>query len=102
MKRHRRPFIGITEAAAQLIGGKTFTKAAGILFGVCAGCSASTNPDSFSLKEVLLDRIRPFGIPAVYGMSFGHIESNFTFPIGVTAKLDTNNMTLQLLEKAVK
>jgi len=91
----------IDRMLTQLIEGKTFTKAAGILFGVCAGCNTSTNPNSFSLKEVILDRIRPLGIPAVYGMSFGHIENNFTFPIGINAKLDSKKMTLKLLEKAV-
>lgn len=92
----------IDRMLTQLIEGETFTKAAGILFGVCAGCNSATNPKSFSLKEVILDRIRPLNIPSVYGMSFGHVENNFTFPIGITAKLDTQKMTLQLLEKAVK
>lgn len=91
----------IDRMLTQLIAGKTFTKAAGILFGVCSGCNASTNRSSFSLKEVIMDRIRPLNIPSVYGMSFGHVENNFTFPIGITAKLDTQNMTLQLLEKSV-
>lgn len=91
----------IDRMLTQLIMGKTFSKAAGIVFGVCAGCNQSTNPDSFSLKEVVLDRIRPLQIPAVYGMSFGHIKSNFTFPIGINAKLDTRKMTLKLLERAV-
>ncbi|MEO1010883.1 MAG: LD-carboxypeptidase [Bacteroidota bacterium] len=85
----------------QLIAGKTFSKAAGILFGVSAGCHTSTNPDSFSLKEVIVDRLAPLKIPAVYGMSFGHIEQNFTFPVGITAKMDTEDMTLQLLERPV-
>ena len=103
------PFTALLEAPyridrmlTQLIEGKNFKKAAGILFGVCAGCNASTNPNYFSLKEVIMDRIRPLNIPAVYGRSFGHVENNFTFPIGITAKLETQNMTLQLLEKAVK
>lgn len=91
----------IDRMLTQLIEGKSFTKAAGIIFGVCAGCNASTNPNSFSLKEVIMDRIRPLNIPAVYGMSFGHVASNFTFPIGIKAKLDTQKMTIQLLEKAV-
>ncbi|MDO6810547.1 LD-carboxypeptidase [Zobellia galactanivorans] len=91
----------IDRMLTQLIEGSTFKKAAGILIGVCAGCNASTNPKSFSLKEVMLDRIRPLGIPAVYGMSFGHVENNFTFPIGITGKMDAAKMNLQLLEKAV-
>ncbi len=91
----------IDRMLTQLIEGKTFTKAGGIIFGVCAGCNTSTNSDSFSLKEVIMDRIQPLNIPAVYGMSFGHVENNFTFPIGINAKLDTQKMTLQLLERAV-
>lgn len=91
----------IDRMLTQLIEGKTFTKAAGIIFGVCAGCNATTNSDSFSLKEVIMDRIQPLHIPAVYGMSFGHVENNFTFPIGINAKLNTQEMTLQLLEQAV-
>lgn len=91
----------IDRMLTQLIEGDTFTKAAGIIFGVFAGCNSSTNSDSFSLKEVILDRIMPLNIPAVYGMSFGHVENNFTFPIGINAKLNTQKMSLQLLEKAV-
>ncbi|MGS0524581.1 S66 peptidase family protein [Zobellia nedashkovskayae] len=91
----------IDRMLTQLIEGKTFKKAAGILFGVCAGCNESTNPISFTLKEVIIDRIRPLGIPAAYGMSFGHVENNFTFPIGISAKMDARKMSLQLLEKAV-
>ncbi|CAM4167892.1 S66 peptidase family protein [Zobellia nedashkovskayae] len=91
----------IDRMLTQLIEGKTFKKAAGILFGVCAGCNESTNPISFTLKEVIIDRIRPLGIPAAYGMSFGHVENNFTFPIGISAKMDARKMSFQLLEKAV-
>lgn len=92
----------IDRMLTQLIAGPTFSKAKGIIFGVCAGCNTSTNPLSFSLKEVLLDRIKPLNIPAVYGMSFGHIKSNFTFPIGITAKLDADQMILELLQRPVR
>ena len=91
----------IDRMLTQLIEGKTFNKAAGILFGVCAGCNESTNPISFSLKEVIMDRIKPLGIPAMYGMSFGHVENNFTFPIGTKAAMNATTMKFQLLEKAV-
>lgn len=92
----------IDRMLTQLIDGKTFTKSAGIIFGVCAGCNESTNSNSFTLKEVLMDRIGPLGIPAVYGMSFGHVKNNFTFPIGTKAELDTFKMQLTLLERAVR
>ncbi|WP_149275291.1 S66 peptidase family protein [Pareuzebyella sediminis] len=91
----------IDRMLTQLIEGKTFKKAAGIIFGVCAGCNESTNPNSFTLKEVLMDRVRPLQIPSVYGMSFGHVKNNFTFPIGTQAQLNAAQMELKLLERAV-
>ena len=92
----------IDRMLTQLVSGPTFKKAAGIMFGVCAGCNTSTNPNSFSLKEVVLERIKPLGIPAVYGMSFGHIKNNFTFPIGLKAKLDCDKKNLLIAGRAVK
>ena len=80
----------------QLLSTPSFKEAAGVIFGVCAGCDKKEGTDSFSLKEVIMDRIAPLGIPAVYGMSFGHISESFTFPIGIEATLDADNFTLQL------
>ena len=91
----------IDRMLTQLIAGKTFTKAAGFVMGVFAGCDTAVNSNSFTLRDIILDRIRPLNIPAVYGMSFGHVENNFTFPIGINARLDAQRMELQLLEKAV-
>ncbi|MFK5974381.1 MAG: LD-carboxypeptidase [Flavobacteriaceae bacterium] len=91
----------IDRMLTQLIEGTSFTKASGIIFGVCLGCNLSTNAGSVTLKNVIMDRIRPLGIPAIYGMSFGHIKNNFTFPIGIKAELNTQKMTLALLEKPV-
>jgi len=86
----------IDRMLTQLVSTLSFKRAAGVLFGVCADCDKKEGSDSFSLKEVILDRIAPMGIPAVYGMSFGHIEESFTFPIGIEATLDTDTFTLQL------
>lgn len=49
-----------------------------------------------------MDRIKPLGIPSVYGMGFGHVKQNFTFPIGINASFDTNTMQIKLLERTVK
>lgn len=91
----------IDRMLTQLIEGDTFKNASGIILGVFNGCETTKKSKKFTLKEVLIDRIKPLGIPAVYGMSFGHVKNNFTFPIGINAKLDTNTLTLQLLEQAV-
>ncbi len=91
----------IDRMLTQLIESKTFKDAAGIIFGVCAGCNESTNPKSFTLKEVIMDRIKPLNIPSAYGMSFGHVKQNFTFPIGVNATFRTEDQTITLLERPV-
>lgn len=92
----------IDRMLTQLIHSKTFHKAAGLALGVFKGCDRSPNPNSFTLKQVVMDRIAPLNIPAVYGLSFGHLDHNFTFPIGVNASLDADKMQLSLLESAVK
>ncbi len=91
----------IDRMLTQLIEGASFKNASGIIIGVCAGCDESKNSNSFSLKEVILDRIKPLGIPAAYGMSFGHVKHNFTFPIGINTEFDADKMTIRLLEKPV-
>lgn len=88
----------IDRMLTQLIHGNTFKKASGVIFGVCSGCDRPDNPDSFTLKQVLMDRIKPLGIPAFYGMSFGHVDQNFTFPIGIKARMDTKTMNIVLEE----
>lgn len=91
----------IDRMLTQLIEGPTFKKAAGIVIGVCNGCDKPPKPGSFTLKEVILDRIKHLGIPAAYGMSFGHVKNNFTLPIGIKVTFDADSMTVKLLEKAV-
>lgn len=91
----------IDRMLTQLRDNPTFAKAKGLLFGVCNGCDKPKTKDNFTLKEVIMDRVAPLGIPAAYGMSFGHVTNNFTLPIGIKAEFDADNMSLTLLEPAV-
>lgn len=94
----------IDRMLTQLIASGQLSKAAGIVFGISDGCERSEKssaPNSFTLREVIEDRIKPLDIPAVHGLSFGHVDNNFTFPIGIKAELDTDSMTITLLEEAV-
>ena len=89
----------------QLIQAGKFENAAGIALGVFKMCEPNkTNPafiGSFSLMEVLKDRLGNLGIPVIYGLSFGHIADKFTLPFGGKAELDTGTKQLKLLESAV-
>ena len=79
-------------------------KCNGIALGNFKNCELkgrSTTYPSYRLHEVLQDRLRPLGIPVVYGLPFGHVKSKLTLPLGVEAELDATNRSLQVLETAV-
>ncbi len=81
-----------------------FDEAAGVALGVFKDCKPSEKTSfdsSFTLKEVLNDRLGDLNIPIVYGMSFGHIKDKFILPVGIKAELDSSKQTITLLEAAV-
>ncbi len=89
----------------QMIESGKFEKAAGVALGVFSDCvskpSESGINSSFTVIEVLFDRLFRLEIPVVYGMSFGHITNKFTLPFGIKTELDTLAQTITLLEPAV-
>lgn len=95
----------IDRMLTQMLQAGKFKNAAGIALGVFKSCESNeTNPsfsESFSLMEVLKDRLGNIGIPVVYGLSFGHVVDKFTLPVGVKAELNTESQQLKLLEPAV-
>ncbi len=86
----------------QLLISGELQKAAGIILGVFIDCEAGKNDNSLSLREMFKDRLGHLDIPVIYGLSFGHISNNFTIPMGINARLNTNDKSLTLLENAVK
>lgn len=85
----------------QLSQTKSFKKASGIIFGVCAGCDAEKSETDFTLEEVIINRIAPLKIPSMYGFSFGHVPDNCTLPIGARAYMDTETFNLKIAEAVV-
>ncbi|WP_318312410.1 S66 peptidase family protein [Flagellimonas crocea] len=85
----------------QLLNVESFLNARGVIFGVCKGCDRKRTTENFTLKEVITDRISRLGVPAVYGMSFGHIPQNATIPVGVEASFNAHKKQLRLMEAAV-
>jgi muramoyltetrapeptide carboxypeptidase len=95
----------IDRMLTQMIQAGKFENAAGIALGVFKLCEPDTaNPsfkDSFSLMEVLKDRVGKLGIPVVYGLSFGHVADKFTLPFGIKAELNSDTKQIKLLESGV-
>ncbi len=77
---------------------------AGIALGQFKNCEATKRSDielSFTLRQVLAQRISTLNIPAAYGLPFGHVKSKMTLPIGIQAKLDATKKSLTILETSV-
>lgn len=94
-----RPY-SLDRMFTQLRQSANLHKAKGLILGVFEGCNPKKDEESLSLKETIFDRLSDLNVPAVYGLSFGHVPNNFTLPIGIMAELDTENKTLTYLESA--
>lgn len=90
----------IDRMLVQLLQSTDLHKAAAIVHGIYKGC-AQDDPDKQTLLEVMEQTLGDLNIPQAYGLSFGHIDDQFTLPIGVYARVDTESGFLQLLERAV-
>jgi muramoyltetrapeptide carboxypeptidase len=71
--------------------------------GIAVGGVTETpgeNGDALA-REVLHDALHGLGVPVAIGFPFGHIDDNWTLPVGARARLDADAGTLALLEPAV-
>jgi muramoyltetrapeptide carboxypeptidase len=95
---HEEPYR-IDRMLTQLALGGSLARVAGFVWGRCTDCKY-TGP-TFSLEEILRDRFSNLGVPAISGLSFGHIEQKLVMPIGVQATLDADAGTVSINESAV-
>jgi len=69
----------------------------GVALGRFSRCEPNPQIPSFSLEEVLHDRLADLGIPIVAGLPFGHDGVNAALPVGVIAELDGDRGTLSVV-----
>jgi len=78
-----------------LIQAGKLQQARGIIFGPFPKCEYLTKDNYYKFGVKLLDlikeRIAPLGIPAIYGLQFGHVTNKLTIPFGGNATLDATN-----------
>ncbi|GAP94468.1 S66 peptidase family protein [Leptolyngbya sp. NIES-2104] len=60
----------------------------GIAIGRFSQCDPPANVPSFSVEEVLRDRLSDLGIPIVTDLPFGHDGENAALPVGIPAEID--------------
>ena len=76
-------------------------KLRGFVFGRCTDCGSGTSFGSLTLEEVLAEHIAPLEIPAFSGSMIGHIEQQFTIPLGIDVEMDADAGTIRMLEPGV-
>lgn len=90
----------IDRMLTQLALGGEFDRMAGFVFGRCTNCTFKG--PTFSLEEILRDRFGSLPVPAISGLSFGHLDQKLVLPIGIQATLDGDAGTLRIDEAAVQ
>ncbi|MFP8881968.1 MAG: LD-carboxypeptidase [Myxococcota bacterium] len=94
-----RPYR-IDRMLGQLRAAGKFERLAGVGVGAFEDCLDSKYPDA-SVDAVIDDYFRPLGVPVVTGLAFGHLDSNYSWPMGARATIDAEKGELQLLERGV-
>lgn len=74
---------------------------AGVAIGRFTEMRRETGDGAFGFDEVLSQYLGGLGIPVAYGFPVGHIDNQWTLPLGVRARLDATNGEVDLLEAAV-
>ena len=73
----------------------------GVAWGTCEGCSPGEGFGSLTVPDVLEDHFKPLGVPVYSGAMIGHVDRQFTLPLGVQVELDADAGTITMLESAV-
>ncbi len=85
----------------QLDQNQDFNKAKGIILGVFDDSDKPKGELSLELEEMFDDNMKDVTVPSAYGFSFGHIKNQFTLPIGINARMNAEQRTIEFLESAV-
>ena len=73
----------------------------GVVWGTCSKCGPGEGFGSLTIPDVLDDHVKSLGVPAYWGAMVGHINRQFTLPVGAEVEIDADRGTLRMLEPAV-
>jgi muramoyltetrapeptide carboxypeptidase len=80
----------------RLIG--ALEKVAGVIIGQFTEMKRTGGDGSLGFDEVLATYLLPLGIPVAYGLPIGHVDDQWTLPVGVRSRFDAGAGSLELLE----
>lgn len=77
-------------------------KLRGFVWGTCSRCGPGEGFGSLTIPEILEDHLKPLGIPAYQGAMIGHLNRQFTLPVGIEVEIDATAGSIRMLEAAVR
>lgn len=77
-------------------------RVAGVVFGQCTNCvTPGPSYGGFTVSDLLKQHLGPLRIPAYQGALIGHVDNQFSIPVGVRAEIDATAGTMRILEPTV-
>ena len=68
----------------------------GIVFGQCTDCPEDSDDGARRLDDVVAEHAEWLGVPCIAGAPVGHVEDQWTVPLGARAELDADARTLRV------
>lgn len=81
----------------QLLLSGALSRCAGLVAGDFRLPQGETSEQNRLVDEVIAEAAEEAGIPCLAGAPFGHIHDQWTIPLGATAELDTESMSLRVV-----
>jgi muramoyltetrapeptide carboxypeptidase len=76
-------------------------KARAVIWGHCTDCDPGEGFGSLTVTDVLHDHLKPLRVPVWAGAMIGHIDRQFTLPVGLEVEVDAAAGTIRMLEPGV-
>jgi muramoyltetrapeptide carboxypeptidase len=91
----------VDRALAHLRAIGALDRLAGVMVGRFTDLDRAGRDGALGLDQVLTNYFGPLNIPVASGFPIGHIDAQWTLPLGVRARLDADAGEVELLEPAV-
>ena len=88
------PVYRIDRMMRQLLLAGLLDGVRGIVFGMCTNCPEAADDGARHLDDVIGEIAVLLGVPTIIGAPVGHIDDQWTLPLGAPASLDAERRTL--------
>ena len=90
------PVYRIDRMLRQLLLTGTLRDLRAVAFGDCTGCKENAGGGGRPLDDVITEFALELGVPCLAGIPCGHIDEQWTIPLGAIGRLDTKTKTLNV------